>query len=220
MSEIRYLIHGRIQLALHTLRAGKGLPLLLLHGLGEHSPSRLPPEYESWPGAVYGLDFTGHGQSTVPRGGGYTAELLQADADVALAELGPVTVVGRGLGAYVAVLIAGGRPDLVRGAILRDGTGLAGGAPGSSPYIGYPEPAHITPPDPFAMVELAIDVRPPDYVTEFVRLAAEYSDCPRPISVCACERCPWITAVVAEIGVEVSSVEEALSYYAVRNSDK
>lgn len=213
MTDTVYLTHGRIELALHTLRAGNGPLLLLLHGLGEHSPASLPPEYGDWPGAVYALDFTGHGQSTVPRGGGYTAELLQADVDVALAKLGPATVVGRGLGAYVAVLIAGGRPELVQGAILRDGTGLAGGAPGSSPYIGFPEPTHITPPDPFAIVELATDVRPPDYITEFVRLAAEYSGCPRPISVCASERAPWLNAVVAEIGVEVTGVAEALGYY-------
>lgn len=220
MTETVYLTHGRIVLALHTLKTAEGPALLLLHGLGEHSPASLPPEYESWPGAVYALDFTGHGQSTVPRGGGYTAELLQADADLALAHLGPTTVVGRGLGAYVAILIAGGRPELVRGAILRDGTGLAGGAPGSSPYIGFPEPTHITPPDPFAIVELATDVRPPDYITEFVRLAAEFSNCSRPISVCASERAPWMNAVVAEIGVEVTTVEEALNFYAALATEK
>lgn len=220
MIETIYLTHGRIELGLHTLRAGNGPVLLLLHGLGEHSPTALDPEYEAWPGAVYALDFTGHGQSTVPRGGGYTAELLQADVDVALAYLGSATVVGRGLGAYVAVLIAGGRPDLVHGAILRDGTGLAGGAPGSSPYIGFPEPTHITPPDPFAIVELATDVRPPDYITEFVRLAAEFSRCARPISVCASERAPWLSAVVAEIGVEVTGLEEALNFYAGHTAEK
>ncbi|MCW8196261.1 alpha/beta hydrolase [Proteobacteria bacterium 005FR1] len=220
MSETVYLTHGRIDLALHTLRADEGPILLLLHGLGEHSPASLPPEYEGWPGAVYALDFTGHGHSTVPRGGGYTAELLQADVDMALAHLGGATLVGRGLGAYVAVLIAGTRPELVQGAILRDGTGLAGGAPGSSPYIGFPEPTQITPPDPFAIAELATDVRPPDYITEFVRLAAEFSNCPRPISVCASERAPWLSAVVAEIGVEATSVEEALKFYAAQIIDK
>jgi pimeloyl-ACP methyl ester carboxylesterase len=220
MSETVYLTHGRIELALHTLRAADGPTLLLLHGLGEHSPARLPPEYEGWPGSVYALDFTGHGHTTVPRGGGYTAELLQADVDIALSHLGGATLVGRGLGAYVAVLIAGTRPELVHGAILRDGTGLAGGAPGSSPYIGFPEPTQITPPDPFAIAELSTDVRPPDYITEFVRLAAEFSRCPRPISVCASERAPWLSAVVAEIGVEVTSVDEALKFYAAQITDK
>ena len=55
------------------------------------------------------------------------------DADIALAHLGPSTLLGRGLGAYIALMIAGARPDLVRGAVLDDGSGLAGGGenPGS-----------------------------------------------------------------------------------------
>ena len=53
------------------------------------------------------------------------------DADAALAELGEVTLLGRGLGAWIALLAAGARPREVRGAILADGPGLAGG--GSRP---------------------------------------------------------------------------------------
>jgi len=217
MSDVRFLTHGRIELALHCLRDADGPALLLLHGLGEQSPQQLEPDYENWPGPVYALDFTGHGQSTVPRGGGYTAELLQADVDIALAEIGPATIVGRGLGAYVSLLIAGGRPELVRGVVMRDGTGLAGGGAGlTSPYIGFADLTQLTPPDPYAIVELATDARPPDYCTEFVRLAVEYSGLHRPISVCACERAPWINGVVAEMGVEVTNVAEALNFYAQR----
>src|SRR5262245_32807457 len=98
-----FLQHNRIRLALHALRAGAGRPLLLLHGLGERAPAHAPDEYAGWTGPVYALDFTGHGQSNVPAGGGYTCELLMADADAALARLGKATVVGRGLGAYVAL---------------------------------------------------------------------------------------------------------------------
>jgi pimeloyl-ACP methyl ester carboxylesterase len=39
-----------------------------------------------------------------------------ADVDIALRHLGEATVLGRGLGGYVAFLIAGARPTLVRGA--------------------------------------------------------------------------------------------------------
>src|SRR5688572_14199327 len=117
---LELLKHNRIELALHRLRAGQGRALLLLHGLGERSPELVPEELAGWPGPIHALDFTGHGASTVPRGGGYTCELLMADADVALARLGEATVVGRGLGAYIALLIAGGRPEQVRGAVLRD----------------------------------------------------------------------------------------------------
>ncbi len=216
MRKTQFLTHGSIQLALHNLREKKGLPLLLLHGLGERSPDAIPPEYAKWLGSIYALDFTGHGQSTVPRGGGYTCELLLADVDIALAAIGSAVVVGRGLGGYIAVLAAGGRPELVRGSIIRDGTGLAGGGSGAnSPYIGFPDPYQdITPPDSLAIVELSSAVRPPDYVTEFVRLASEFSGLERPISVSACERAPWLDAVVAEIGVEVTSLSEAVDFYA------
>ena len=52
------------------------------------------------------------------------------------AHLGPATLHGRGLGAYVALLTAGARPDLVRGAVLDDGPGLAGGgAEPTTPFV-------------------------------------------------------------------------------------
>jgi len=104
-----WLQHNLVRLALHQIADGAGRPLLLLHGLGEASPAELPVWARPWGGPVYALDFTGHGQSSVPKGGGYTAEVLMGDADIALAAIGPATVVGRGVGAYVALLIAGAR---------------------------------------------------------------------------------------------------------------
>ena len=80
----RTLRHGRIGLALHQLRPGAGRPLLLLHGLGEQSPTEVPAASAAWPGPVCALDFTGHGRSDAPRGGGYTAEILMGDVDAAL----------------------------------------------------------------------------------------------------------------------------------------
>lgn len=210
------LVHSKVELALHTLRDARGPALLLLHGLGERSAQKLPDEFADWPGAVHALDFCGHGASSLPRGGGYTAEVLMADADAALSQLGAATVCGRGLGAYVTLLLAGGRPESVHGAILCDGPGLAGGGsrPGT-PSIVLPvaRPANSTP-DPFALIELARDLRPPDYATAFVRQANQLSAQDRPISVVARERPDWLVGVIDEPGVESCSLAEALDHYA------
>lgn len=208
----RFLGHNRIQLALHELRPGEGRPLLLLHGLGE----RTPPSVDlPWPGPVVGLDFTGHGASTVPVGGGYSAELLMADVDVALAELGPATVLGRGLGAYVAVLIAGARPELVRGAVLDDGPGLFGGATGqASPRILWAPDAGGRAPDPYALVELAVDPRPPDYAVTYARHAAERSGLAEPFAVVGGARPPWLAAVMETLLLTAVPLEAALAAYA------
>jgi pimeloyl-ACP methyl ester carboxylesterase len=209
------LRHNRVELALHELGDAKSGPaLLLLHGLGERTPTRVPLLCAAWPGRVFGLDFTGHGESSIPRGGGYTSEILMGDVDAALAHLASATLLGRGLGAYVALLAAGARPKLVHGAILSDGPGLAGGSarPGT-PLIPMPDPGALAPPDPFALVELAVDVRPPDYASSFVRQATQLSELERPISVCTLERPDWLRALLDEPGVQECELADALAYY-------
>jgi pimeloyl-ACP methyl ester carboxylesterase len=210
---ITMLRHNKIELALHRLRDGDGTPLLLLHGLGESSPANPPEWAAAWAGPVAALDFTGHGCSTVPPGGGYTAEIVLADADVALGELGTATVVGRGLGAYVALMLAGARPREVHGAVLCDGPGLAGGAigPTSQSFVTLAPSSH--PPDPYALFELSRDLRPPDYATLFVRMAVESSGLDEPIAVTAVVRPPWLAAVVDELGVTTCPVRDALAMY-------
>src|SRR5262245_53318697 len=208
--------HGRIALALHRLADGEDeRRLLLLHGLGERTPVATPVWASVWPGPVWGLDFTGHGASTIPVGGGYTAEILMADVDVALAELGPSTIVGRGLGAYIALLIAGARPGLVRGAVLDDGPGLAGGGafPGT-PMILTGLQVDGLGPDEWALTELAYDVRPPDYATTFARQALQLSELDWPLVVGARSRPPWLEAVAAEPGVMDAPLADALALYA------
>ena len=183
----------------------------MLHGLGDASPDHVPTWAAAWPGPVTALDFTGHGQSTVPSGGGYSAETVMADADAALAALGEATIVGRGLGAYVALMLAGARPTQVRGAVLADGPGLAGGAIGPTSQSFVTLPPRATPPDPYALFELSRDLRPPDYATLFVRLAVEGSGIDEPIIVSAVVRPPWLEAVVGEMGVAVAPLADALT---------
>ncbi|MFN8038621.1 MAG: hypothetical protein U0Q07_20895 [Acidimicrobiales bacterium] len=221
-----WLRHGKSRLALHLLREGWGRPLLLLHGLGERTPATVPTHLQGWAGPVYGLDLTGHGLSTRPVGGGYTAEILMADVDAALAHLGKVTVHGRGLGAYLALLIAGARPTEVRGVVLADGPGLVGGGirPGS-PHVpevvtvgdgtgGDGSGGDAGAPDPFALSELSRDVRPPDYALEYVRQMVQWSNLDTPIAVATVVRPEWLAAVVAEPGVVELPADEALALFA------
>lgn len=214
------LRHNHVRLALWELRGGTGRPLLLLHGLGERTTEDQLDAVGSWPGPVHGLDLTGHGGSDVPKGGGYYCEILMADADAALAALQPdgdgpgVTVVGRGLGGYVALLIAGARPDIVRGAVIGDGPGLYGGGPGpTSPVLYRPVPDGSTP-DPVAMVELAIDVRPPDYARTFAWQASALSGMQTAIAITAVNRPPWLVEVAAQPGVVESDLDSALEMFA------
>jgi pimeloyl-ACP methyl ester carboxylesterase len=210
-----YLTHNRVRLALHELRGGEGRPLLLLHGLGEATPSDPPVWSDRWTGPIVGLDFTGHGASTVPTGGGYTCEVLMSDVATALGHLGPATVVGRGLGAYVALLIAGARPALVRGAVLCDGPGILGGGPGpTGTAIVRLAPHDGSAPDPYALLELSQDIRPPDYAATFLRQAVTLSGLLTPVAVCAHWRPAWISAIAEDPGVMSGTLSEALDLYA------
>ena len=79
--------------------------------------------------------------------------------------------------------------------------------------IPYVDPGAPGPPDPFALVELSRDVRPPEYAAAFVRLANELSGLPRPLTVCAVERPEWLRAVLEEPGVDAAPLAEALALY-------
>lgn len=209
------LRHNKIDLALHQLQQGDGRALLVLHGLGERAPFEVPELLTGWAGPIWALDFTGHGRSTVPDGGGYTAEVLMGDADAALAHLGEATLYGRGIGAYIALLLAGARPTVIHGSILDDGPGLAGGGPTPpSAVLLRLDPEAPAPPDPYALVELSHDVRPPDYAASFVRQAVHYGDLDPCISVAARVHPPWLDTVMQEYGVITETVAEALARYA------
>lgn len=224
-ADIVVLRHNKIDLALHLLRPepvdpGSPLrPLLLLHALGDRSPERVPHWVEGWGGPIAALDFTGHGASTVPASGGYSPETLMADVDHALAHLTAddagrsITVLGRGLGAYVALQIAGARASQVHGAILTDGPGLAGGPTGPSSQSFFALETDGSAPDPYGLVELGRDLRPPDYAMAFVSLATASSPATNPITVASSFRPKWLAAVADAPGVVEGSIAEALDAY-------
>ncbi len=121
------LHNGRVAIDLLPLSAGEGEPLLLLHALGGRTTDWDEEAIAAWPGPVHGLDFAGHGRSGWSTGG-YYPEFYLADADLALQALGDrATLAGAGVGAYVALLLAGARPNAIRAALLMPGLGLAGG---------------------------------------------------------------------------------------------
>jgi pimeloyl-ACP methyl ester carboxylesterase len=177
MMELR---NGRISLHLCALRVEAGPRLLLLHELGGTS-SDWDAGALAWRGAIYALDLSGHGRSGRLFGGNYSPELWAADADAALAVLEQAVVVGRGLSAYVALLLAGARADAVPAAILMPGAGLIG--TGSTPvndWKSYEDP--VTTPaarglqprpstDPAALIAAKSDIRPDDYAAEFALAA-------------------------------------------------
>ena len=211
-----FLQHNKVQLALHELRAGEGFPLLHLHGLAERTPEAVPSHLAGWAGPVWGLDLSGHGASDVAVGAGYFCEALMGDVDIAIAHLGPVALYGRGLGAYVGLLASGGRAEEVRGTILADGPGLAGGGPSpASPAV--PTAVGAAPPggtpDPWALYELTRDVRPPDYAATFARQASTRSGLDTAIAVVGVNRPPWLEGVIAEPGVIECSLDEALRLF-------
>jgi pimeloyl-ACP methyl ester carboxylesterase len=215
MSAPVFLPHGRITLALHELVVGDvALPrLLLLHGLGESTPTVAPVTVtDVWAGPIWGLDFCGHGQSGAAAGGGYSCEILMGDVDTALRHLGPCVLLGSGLGGYVALLTAGAAPERVLGVIVQGGPGLAGGGvrPGSETILVPASVGAGGTPDPWALMELAIDVRPPNYVTSFVRQYVGVSSAESPVSICTAARPAWLASVAEEYGVVEVSLSDAL----------
>ena len=180
------LEHGRIEVELHKLARGHGRALLLLHGL-YGSAADWGEGFAPWPGPVYALDFAGHGRSHWVKGGAYMPETLAGDADAALRHIGEASLVGCGIGAYAALLVAAARRDLVDAALLLPGPGLDGG--GAVPdFQARPQSvAELAVPrdgcDPMVAF-LEHDVRPVDYAEAFAgkvrRLILLEDGTPRP----------------------------------------
>jgi len=72
------------------------------------------------------------------------------------------------------------------------------------------------PPDPYAIADLATDVRPPSYAANYAMLAAQHADTPQPISVCTRERPDWLKAVTELLSLEKVELDQALQHYAAQ----
>jgi pimeloyl-ACP methyl ester carboxylesterase len=161
--------HGRVTLELHELVRRDGPALLLLHGLfGSSADWGEAPA--TWRGPVFALDFAGHGQSEWVAGGAYYPEMLAGDADAVLAHVGQAAVAGAGVGAYVALLVAGARHDVVPAALLLPGAGLAGGGALPDFHSEFPQfevaARKAGECDPLVRI-LERDIRPVDYAEPF-----------------------------------------------------
>jgi hypothetical protein len=68
-------------------------------------------------------------------------------------------------------------------------------------------------PDPYALLELSHDVRPPDYAATYARQAATLSGLDTALVVTAVVRPPWLAAVAAEPGVRTLARQRAVSVF-------
>src|SRR5436190_8475033 len=131
---------------LHYLEAGRGAPVVLLHGLGGDG-SRWGPNIEPLAKDfhVFALDQIGFGQSDKPLANYHTGML--ADFLVGFlkaAGVGKASLVGNSMGAGVALYTAVHFPDVVDRIVLADGGGYrsATGAAGAPPAPPTPEAIH------------------------------------------------------------------------------
>ncbi len=74
-------------------------------------------------------------------------------------------------------------------------------------------------PDPYALMELARDVRPADYARTFAGFAVEASDLDVPIWVSAVVRPAWLEAIIDVPGVGLGPVSRGLETYVGVGSD-
>ena len=181
------LTHNRVQLALHTLRARRRRA-----AAAAARPRRAVPG--GGPAVGRGVARAGararlHRPRRVRRFPPVVATPPRSCSPTPTSpspQLGEVTVVGRGLGAYIALMLAGARPTVVRGAVLCDGPGLWGGAsPGRPRRACIVLEAGRTSARPVRAVRAVPRPAPRDYATLFARLAVEHSGLDEPITVAA-----------------------------------
>jgi len=120
---------------LHYLEAGRGAPVVLLHGLGGDG-SRWGPNIEPLAKDfhVFALDQIGFGESDKPLANYHTGMLAEFLAGfMKAAGLQKASLVGNSMGAGVALYTAVHYPDMVDRIVLADGGGFRSAAGASAP---------------------------------------------------------------------------------------
>ena len=119
---------------LHYLEAGKGAPVILLHGLGGDG-SRWGPNIEPLAKDfhVFALDQIGFGQSDKPLANYHTGMLAEFLVDfIKAVGLQKASLVGNSMGAGVALYTAAKFPAVVDKIVLADGGGFRTSSPRSA----------------------------------------------------------------------------------------
>jgi pimeloyl-ACP methyl ester carboxylesterase len=154
---------GHVTLGYRTTGSPDGLPVVLLHGLGEDAAGwdRFAAELADRGRQAIAVDLRGHGTSSHP--GEYSFELMAGDVLAFLASLGltRIDLVGHSMGGMVAQLVAVRSPDLVRRLVIEDAPPAALDSPGGDPDPPSP-PAEPTPFDWAAVSAIRVDARTPD----------------------------------------------------------
>lgn len=169
---------GEVSVSCQLAGSPAGLPLVLLHGLGDSGPDWMPVLAElATHFQVFVLDLRGHGTSSRP--GTYSFELMRDDVIGFLDAVGltRVALVGHSMGAVVAVLVAQAAPDRVTQLVLEDATVPRPGDLYRPPLVAPDEPipcdiavvnairAQLTDPDP-AWWEGTETVRQPTLIVD------------------------------------------------------
>ena len=119
---------------LHYLEAGRGAPVVLLHGLGGDG-SRWAPNIEPLARDfhIFALDQIGFGQSDKPLANYHTGMLAEFLVDFLKAvNVGRASLVGNSMGAGVALYTAARFPQAVDKIVLADGGGYRQSADGGA----------------------------------------------------------------------------------------